>query len=173
MLAYQLSIATTGGLLTDPDTAQRFDREITATLAELGALGQERVVHHAPHGVSSGGGGLRGSVFTEAYGMPARRGQLISSSVYYAPPVEMGRRPGKRPPFAGGYGGVSPLTLWVARKLGKTGAEGQHVAFLIGRKIGRAGTVGAKMFQKSANELRPLVQSRFQALTNRIAEILK
>jgi hypothetical protein len=167
VITYQLSIATKGGLLTDPAIAQRFDREIAATLAELGALGQNRVVNRTPAGVASGGGGLRGSIFTEAYGIPAGRGQTIASSVYYAPIVERGRAAGqKRPPFG-------PILLWVTRKLGKSGAEAQHVTFLIARKIGRAGTVGARMFERTAIELRPIVQARFQALANRIGEILK
>lgn len=167
MITYQVSVTATGGLLTDPAIAQRFDREITATLAELGALGQTLVVRRAPHGVSSGGGGLRGSIFTEARGTPAARGQIIASSVYYAPIVERGRRPGGTPPPPG------PILLWVVRKLGKRGREAQQVAFLIGRKIARRGTVGAGMFAHALVDLRPIVQARFQALVNRIGEILK
>jgi hypothetical protein len=171
MIGYTLSIATKGSLLTDPDVARRFDREITATLAELGALGQARVVHHAPHGVSSGGGGLRGSIFTEARGTPVARGQLIATSVYYAPVIEVGRRAGAtRPP-------IGPILRWVQLKMGKSGREAQGLAFYISERIGRLGfktiPTGAKMFQRTATELRPLVQSRFQALANRIGEILK
>lgn len=167
MLTYELTIATKGNLLTDPAIAQQFDKEIMATLAELGALGQNRVVNRTPHGVSSGGGGLRGSIFTEAHGTPVARGQRIASSVYYAPIVELGRRPGQtRPP-------IGSILLWVTRKLGKSGPDAQHVAFLVSRKIGKVGTVGARMFERAASDLRPLVQSRFQALANRIGEILK
>jgi len=167
MIGYQITVSAKGGLLTDPAIGQRFDREITATLAELGALGQNLVVKRTPHGISSGGGGLRGSIFTEAHGTPLGRGQRIASSVYYAPIVERGRRPGGHHPPPG------PILLWVVRKLGKRGAEAQHVAFLIGRKIARRGTVGAGMFAHALVDLRPLVQSRFQALVNRIGEILK
>lgn len=163
-----LSITTTaqGSLLTDPNVGRRFDQEITATLQELGALGQNRVVAKTPNGVSSGGGGLRGSIFTELHGVPATRGQLISSSVYYAPFVERGRLAGKRPPSG-------PILLWVTRKLGKTGPEAQSVAFLVARKIGRSGTRAVKMFERTATEIAPIVRARFQALADRIEGILK
>jgi hypothetical protein len=166
VITYTLTVNAQGALLADPSIQQRFDREIMATLAELGALGQARVVSRTPTGVSGGGGGLRGSIFTEAYGVPGRRGQIIASSVYYAPIVEKGRTPGARRPPLG------PILLWVTRKLGISGPS-PHVAFLVSRKIGQVGTTGVGMFAKTATELQSVARSRFQALQNRIAEILR
>ena len=167
MVSFELSIRTQGSLLTDPTVGQRFDREITATLQELGALGQNRVVSRTPAGISAGGGGLRGSIFTELHGTPAARGQRIASSVYYAPIVELGRRAGqKRPP-------LGPIMLWLQRRVGVRGPDLRSAAFLVARKIGRSGTVGARMFERTAVELRPIVQNRFAALAARIGELLK
>lgn len=154
-----------GGLFTDPNVLERFDQEIQSTLAELGAYGQRLVVQAAPRGVSRGGGGLAGSIFTELRGTPARRQAIVASSVFYAPIVEVGRRPGKRPP-------IEAIRLWVVRKLGVSPAQARSVAFLVARKIGRRGTDGAHMFQRAATALVPVAQQRFQALQERILRVL-
>ena len=126
-------IRATGPIFSNPNISEIFDREISATLRELGLLGQRLVVQGTPRGVSSGGGGLRGSIYTELRGVPAQRSQIVSSGLFHAPIVEVGRHPGQAPPLA-------PILLWTRRKLGKSGDDAVHIAFLIARKIGRRGT---------------------------------
>ena len=164
MLTFRVEL--TGALLTDPTVLERFDGEIQATLAELGAYGQRLVVQGAPRGVSAGGGGLRGSVFTEMRGVPARRQAIVSSSVYYAPIVEAGRRPGRRPP-------LEPIRLWVVRKLGVSVVGASRVAFLVARKIGRQGTAGAHMFERAAQALGPVAANSVQALGEKLSRVLR
>lgn len=163
MLTFEMNV--TGPLLNDPGIARRFDRPISATLADISAFGQRVVVQGAPRGVSSGGGGLRGSVFSELRGTPARREGVVASSLFYAPIVEVGRRPGKRPPIA-------PILLWVRRKLGLSGTEAQQAAFLITRKIGARGTEGAHMFERAFQKLEPYARQRFEALAQQLAGLL-
>ena len=161
MPALRYQIVATGPLF-EANIAAIFDQEITATLRELGLLGQRLVVQASPRGVSSGGGGLRGSIFTELRGVPGSRSQIISSPLFYAPIVELGRRPGKRPPLA-------PILLWARRKLGQ---ESVHAAWLIARKIGQRGTTGAFMFRHAYRRLVPVAQAQFAATAARIADRL-
>ena len=163
MLTYR--VQATGGLVSDVSIAEQFDAEIQATLAELGAYGQRLVVQGAPRGVSAGGGGLAGSIFTELRGVPARRAVMIASSVFYAPIREIGRRPGKRPP-------LEPIRRWVTRKLNVPADRAAGVAFLVSRKIGQRGYPGAHMFERAASALAPVVVSRFEALQERIRRVL-
>jgi hypothetical protein len=154
-IAYR--IQALGPVFTIRDLRGQFDREITAALLELGALGQRLVVDGAPAGVASGGGGFRGSVFTELRGRPAERSQIIGSPLVYGPVLEVGRRPGKRPPF-------QPILLWVRRKLGLQGHLASQAAFLVARKIGARGYPGRFMFQRAAAALEPIARARFQTL---------
>jgi hypothetical protein len=163
--AFEIQIRGTGPLFTDPQIAARFDTEVQAALHELAALGQRLVVEGAPHGISSGGGGLRGSIFSEVRGVPARREALIASSVFYAPIVEVGRHPGRYPP-------IGPIQLWVTRKLQVPPGEAASVAFLVSRKIGLRGTQGAHMFERAMTQLEPIAQRRFQELGDRIVQLL-
>lgn len=153
---------TAQGPLFEADIAAAVDQEITATLRELGLLGQRLVVQGAPRGVAAGSGGLRGSIYTELRGTPGQRSQLISSPLIYAPIVELGRRPGQRMPPA------APILLWTRRKLGLSGSGAVHAAFLIARKIARRGTQGAFMFQRAYQRLRPVAQQQFEACAARI-----
>jgi hypothetical protein len=160
-IAYR--VQAVGPIFERLDARAVFDSEISAVLLELGAFGQRLVVDNAPAGVSSGGGGFRGSVFTELRGKVAERSQLIASSLVYARVLEVGRRPGKRPPIA-------PIFLWVRRKLGRTGVEATQAAYLVARKIGARGYPGKFMFQRAAAQLEPLARARFQALADRMAQ---
>jgi len=150
------------GPLFVPQLREAFAEEIDRELAELTAIGQRMVVKETPRGAS---GLLRGSVITELRGTPLRVG-VVLSSMFYAPYVERGRRPGRRPP-------VAALRLWVVRKLGiRDAKQARAVAFVIARKIGRVGTGGAAMFFKASQRLEPIAQARWQALGQRIARRL-
>jgi hypothetical protein len=164
MITYR--IEAHGALFNDPAVLDRFDAEISSTLAELGAYGQRLVVQAAPRGVSAGGGGLRGSIFNELRGTPANRQAIVASSVFYAPIVEEGRKAGRRPP-------IEKIRLWATRKLGVSSKDSMRVAFLIARKIGRRGYDGAHMFRNAAQLLAPVAQNRFEALGERILRVLR
>jgi hypothetical protein len=157
-----IEVRARGALLTDPAIAAQFDGEIVATLSELAGLGQQLVVARTPRGVTDG---LRGSVFTELRGTPARREARITSSVFYAPIVEAGRRPGRRPP-------VDKLISWVTRKLQVAPGEARHVAFLVSRKIGRRGYAGYHMFERAGQQLVVIAQQRFAQLEERLRDLL-
>ncbi len=160
MITYR--IVASGPLLTDPTVLDRFDGLIAATLEDLGALGQRFVVARAPRGVTDG---LRGSIYHELRGAPARRQEIVSSSVFYAPIVELGRQPGKRPP-------VAALLTWVSRKFGLSGADAQRAAFLVSRKIGAQGYKGYRMFERAAEQLVPIAQQRFRLLEEQLRRLL-
>jgi hypothetical protein len=165
MLTYRTSIV--GPLFANPSATVA--REIIATLAEVGAMGLRLLVERTPAGVSSGGGGLRGSMFTELRGQQdlfLRGEQVITSGLFYAPMVETGRAAGKMPPTAA-------LRLWVQRRVsGVTEANLGRVTFVIARKIGLVGSRGAFMFQRTFTQLAPIARQRFDALAARLATVL-
>jgi hypothetical protein len=161
-------VRATGPVFERRDVLTTFDRDVVATLGELGALGQRLVDERTPTGVSSGGGGLRGSVFTELRGTLARREQIVASSSFIAPIVEEGRRSGKRPPLTGG----GNLRLWVQRKLGISAAQLPSVTFLVARKIGAVGYKGYFMFERSFRQIEPIARQKFQDLGARMAREL-
>lgn len=156
-----IRVSLASPLLNRQDIAVRFDEEIQGMLAELGQLGVRLVQERTPTGVSAGGGGLKGSIFTQAAGSPGQRQQTISSTLFYAPIVETGRQPGRQPPRGA-------LNLWVQRKLAVPLGQVAHVAFLIGRRIGRAGYRGHHMFERAAQQLEPIARARAEALAARV-----
>jgi hypothetical protein len=160
----QYTISVRGPFATG-QAAERVDRALTATLALLGSEGQYLV----QRGIAGAGrvqtGQLRGSIFTEARGVPFQRSQVIASSVFYAPIVEQGRRPGRRPPLA-------PIRLWVRRKLGVGPREERQVAFLVARKIGRVGFAGVHMFRNATTALAPIVAKRVAAMRDTLVRDL-
>lgn len=96
-------------------------------------------------------GSLRAAFAHKTTGHPLTRYEGIEfNPLIYAPAVEYGRRPGKRPP-------VGPIELWVNRRLGIGGKEGRQVAYLIARAIGRRGTKGARMAEKGFNQTEPII----------------
>jgi hypothetical protein len=161
-MATQHEIRLVGPLFASRDLMARHDRQISAALTELAALGQRLVVSRTPAGVSSGRGGLRGSVFHELRGVPAHRAAVVGTPLHYAAVVEQGRRPGRRPP-------VSALLLWVRRRLGVSAERAPSVAFLIARKIGRVGSAGHFMFARTRAQLEPIARQRFERLSSEIA----
>jgi hypothetical protein len=161
-MTFEIRVQMAGPFM-DPGVTSRFDREISAGLLELAALGQRLIVQGTPRGISAGGGGLAGSIFTELRGTPARREAVVASSAFYAPIVEVGRQPGRWPSLA-------PIMLWVRRKLHVSDQDAPSVAYLVARKIGEQGTPGAHMFEWGVERLRPIAQQRFQQLSQRLAQ---
>ena len=163
-LAYE--IRAKGPLFDDPTIQRTFDRMITTTLRDVGLFAQRVAQAGAPHGISSGGGGLRGSIYAELRGTPGVRAEVVTSTAFYAAIVERGRAPGRTPPP------TAPVLLWVQRKLGLTGPAALHAAYLIARKIGRRGTVGAYYFRHAVAQVAPYAVTQFQELGARIARQL-
>lgn len=138
--------------------ASTVDRRVIAMLADVGAYAQRLAVDKAPTGVSYN---LRGSIVSELRGTPAARAQEVSSSVFYAPIQEEGRKPGKRPP-------ADALLLWVTRKLGAPD-NAESVAFLVARQIGRSGTKAHHMFQQAFEKATPYFERQAEAMGAELA----
>jgi hypothetical protein len=156
-----IKIQASGPLLEQRNWAEVFDLDIQRELVELGSIAQRMVVADTPRGAS---GLLRGSTAIAMRGEPGRRSVSVFQSAFYAPIVERGRRPGKRPP-------TDALVLWVVRKLGITDAKrARGVAFLIARKIGRVGTSGSAAFFKTLQRLEPIAAQRWQQLAERLRQ---
>lgn len=69
-------------------------------------------------------------------------GAVLTNSARHSIFVELGRRPGKRPP-------LQPIIDWVKiRRIAKGGAA-RRVAMAIARKIGRRGTPGKFVFKRT------------------------
>lgn len=158
MITYRVQPSTALLRAFGPEAAPRIDADVARTLAELGGLGLQFVTTFTPRGAT---GALRGSTFTELRGTPVRRQQIIGNRLFYAPIVELGRRPGTMPP-------PRELERWVARRLGVPPARVAAVAFLVARKIGRVGSAGYHMFQRAAQRLQPLVEQKVAELAARI-----
>lgn len=115
-----------------------FEQEMLPAVIEAQFLLEREIRERTP---TSGAGTLRDSIgalpvtFSEA-----RFEASVGTSLAYALPVELGAKP-HRPP-------VEPLIDWVARKLGKRGAEGKGIAWAIAGKIARDGTRARNMFSE-------------------------
>lgn len=157
MITYK--VQATGPLFTDATLAAQVDPAIVAMLADVGAYAQRVAVDQSPTGVTKN---LRGSVMSELRGAPAARAQEVSSSVFYAPIQEVGRRPGRRPP-------AGALLLWVQRKLSVSADDAPSVAFLVARQIGRAGTTGYFMFEQAFEKASPYFERQAEELGAKIA----
>jgi hypothetical protein len=83
---------------------------------------------------------------------------LVSSSLNYIVPLELGTKPHFPP--------LQPLVDWVNEVLGIDGAEGKSVAFRIARKISKVGTKGQHMFKRG-------FEMNEQAAKLRMAEAIK
>jgi len=163
---FEIRVTGTGPLVTNAAVATRFDQAVQDTLIGLGQVGHRLVDAKTPVGVSAGSGGLRGSLFSQLRGTSARREEIISSALSYAPIVEVGRHAGRRPPR-------DSIALWLTRKIHVPAKDLTRATFLVARKIGRSGSPGAHMFEQAAAQLGPIVQQRFQALVDRIESVLE
>ena len=79
----------------------------------------------------------------------------IGSALPYAPFVNYGRKPGKRPP-------VEAILKWVALKPVKTGdKDARSVAFAIAAAIGKRGVKPKLFFEKTLSLMTPRVEEIF------------
>jgi hypothetical protein len=123
--------------------------ETRAALSLIVARMESEVMQRTPVGVG-GSAGLRGSIFGEVRGDNKSVRGIWGTPLKYGEVIELGRKPG------GNFPPVSPIEIWVRRKLGITeGSEG--VALAIARAIhrrgyspnGDVGPDGARMFEKA------------------------
>lgn len=140
---------TLKGKLFDPDARERVIREKVAEAIAGTALAlQGKIQQAAPVGVSSQLRGSFATVFSEE-GMRA----TIGSSVLYALPVELGRRPKWVP--------IQPLELWFRRKLGLDPKEARRAAFATSRKKALTRTPGQNFFYKTIEQHAPAIAQQF------------
>lgn len=123
---------------------------------------------------TSGNGFLRaGNVYS--VGQEVTTGRVVAkmgNALEYARPIENGRRPGSMPP-------VEPIRYWVERKLGLQMPESKGVAFAIARSImqrgyspeGDVGPDGARMWQKTFDELDSWIYKMLDSIPRRIASV--
>lgn len=129
-------------------------------MTEADLLLEREAKEGAPVGVG-GGGGLRGSIFSEETVTGDTIRGIVSSPLPYASVVELGRRPGKMPP-------VQPILDWVEHKLGLRDRAAESAAWAIAKKIQRKGTAGARMFGRALEAQERTVQRIFSAAADRI-----
>lgn len=105
-------------------------------------------------------GALRASIAFVPRGSPGEG--ILASPLIYSSVMELGRRPGKFPPSA-------PIQLWVKRQLGISDPkEIRSVAFLVSRKIARAGVKGRNMFEKGIKKGWPRARRAMDSIITRI-----
>ncbi len=114
--------------------------EMLIAVVESDSLLLREVQERTPVGVG-GGGGLRGSIFASEEVLADNVIGVVSTSMPYAVPVELGTKPHFPP--------VEALRDWVEAVLGVSEEESESVAFLVARKISQKGTEGAYMFQRA------------------------
>lgn len=138
-----------------PDVVRQ---ELLAAMTEADGKLEEQVKELTPRA----SGGLKSSIIGEEKVREFGVEGLIGSPLNYAMPVELGTRPHFPP--------VDALVDWVKLKFGiSSEKEARGVAFLVARKISRAGTRGQNMFADSLRHLEPEIRMIFDAAQQRIA----
>ncbi len=139
--------------------------EVERAMWEALLLTEREVRERTPIGVG-GGGGLAGSIGARDPRVTADGvvGE-VGTSLRYAIPVELGRRPGQRPPP------IEPLIDWV-EQLGLGPEESRGAAYAIARTIARRGTKGAHMFSEGFAAVEGEVEHIFGRARDRLAERL-
>lgn len=110
-------------------------------------------------------GTLRAGTTTDIFGSGVDLKGVISNPLFYAAPVEYGRKPGRMPP-------VEAIQLWVIRKGIASSDNAKSVAFLIARAIGKRGTKGAFMFKRGYQAALPTVKALWNDLPRRVVKRL-
>lgn len=143
------------------------NQEITRGLETLSMEFERRVRLRTPVGVFGDGGGLRGQIFGEVRGTPAREAYIGHTSVY-GDVIELGRRPG---PIS--ETGRESIRLWVQKVLRPAGDRLDQVAFAVTQKIRTRGFPGAHMFQRALDEGRGVIDTVWARVGDAIAERLR
>jgi len=99
-------------------------------------------------------GRYRGSITTDVAPTQA----VVGSNLEYAPTLEFGQRPGKRPP-------VEPIEKWARRK-GFTNPRG--AAFSIARRIFQQGREGYKTLTRAMDTASPKIDMHLRSMISAI-----
>lgn len=154
-------IVQKGALLTGRPN-EIVERSLLAAMHEATQYGQRRVKLRTPQGVMGAQGGLMASIQAEVRKTSRGVIGLVGTAHQYGLVVEKGRRPGMKMPPGGKGRTERPLLRWIEVKMGETGKEADRIEFLLRRKIGRKGTKGALMFEKTLQEDWPTFQNIFE-----------
>lgn len=135
--------------------------ELEAAVTEADLLLEREVSERAPVG-AGGASGFKGSIYhLEEIGDSKAIG-LVSTSVAYAVPVEIGTRPHFPP--------IEPLIDWVKAKFGISGEkEARGAAFAVARKIAARGTKEQRPFGLTFQAMSDQVNAIFDRAAARIA----
>lgn len=139
-----------------PDIARD---EMLSAVTEVDLMMEAEAKENTPVGVG-GGGGLRGSIFSQERSIGNSVIGVTGSPLPYAVAVELGTKPHMPP--------VEPLKDWVRQKLRVDEREVGHVAFLIARKIASKGTEGKFMFAEAYKAKRVQAANRFETAIRNI-----
>lgn len=156
------------GPLFEGRTEDLISASLDAAMHEALRLMEDKVREKTPEGVfGEAGGGLRGSIFSEAQkgGKPIVKG-IIATQSKYGMVIEKGRRPGQKMPPQG------MLFRWMMLKLGMDSKTAKSKEFIIRRKIGQKGFPGAQMFEKAFDENLGQIRKIFEAAGYKIARAL-
>ena len=135
--------------------------ELGAAVREADLLLMREVSDLAPVG-AGGAAGFKGSLFHEESIEDSGVTGLVSTSVQYAVPVELGTRPHFPP--------IQPLIDWVRAKLAvQEEATARGIAFAIARKISVRGTEAQRPFGRVFQAQEEQVRGIFDAAVGRIA----
>ncbi len=139
--------------------------EVLRAVTEADALLEHEIKALAPDGASGGGAsGLKGSIIgVEQVGDQNVIG-MVSASINYAIPVELGTRP-----HFIGKTGIDSLVDWVLVKFpGSNEEAARNIAFAIATNIAKRGTKGSHMFQRGFDMNRQQVMDMFDNAMERI-----
>ena len=114
---------------------------------------------------STGGG--TGAVDTGDYKRrwrtsPLPNGVEVFNDAPEAGVIELGRRPGSRPPPS------SVLQPWVRRKLGLSDAQAKGVAFVVARAIGRRGLRARRVMARALPAMRKAVMAEVKLALQKV-----
>ena len=143
--------------------------ELTPAVAEASLLVEREVRERTPIGIG-GGGGLAGSIGARDPEVVPGEGVVgvVGTSLRYAVPVELGRRPGQRQPP------VQTLCDRAEVRLGVSPEESRAVAWAIARRIAVEGTEGAHMMRDGmravAGTVEAILARGMDRVTARLAE---
>ena len=137
--------------------------ELLSAVTEVDLMIEREVKENTPVGVG-GGGGLRGSIFSEESAFDTNIIGVVGTAQPYAIAVELGTKPHFPP--------VEPLKDWVRQKLDVPAADVSRVAWLVARKIAAKGTEGKFMFTNAMRDTRARALQRFELARERIRDRL-
>jgi len=146
--------------LVKPETFQK-------CLVQGGHVLEREIKELTPVGASGGGAaGLKGNIISQEQAGDQDVIGMVSASISYAVPVELGTRPHFPP--------IQPLIDWVVAKLHIADEkDARGVAFAIAHTIAKRGTLGVGMFHRgfayNVAQLAPIFEGARDRIVARLA----